>query len=344
MKALFKVDGLPGLQLLDTPVPAVRDDDVLIRVHSTGICGTDVHVYQWDAWAQRHVTAPLVVGHEFVGEVVETGRHVSGFRPGDLVGGEGHLVCGRCRDCREGHAHHCAHTRGLGIHHHGAFAEYLALPATNVWRHNEGTGPDAAVLFDPLGNAVHTAGVFPVLGEDVLVTGAGPIGIMTAMVAERLGANSVTLADVSEFRVGLARDMGVRRALDVRDLTPGSGRGFGVALETSGAAAAVRQAVELLAHGGKLAALGLPPQDFPVDWSTLVLKSIAVQGVYGRRMFATWRETSSLIDNGLDVAPVITHRFPFTQFTDAFATAAGRTCGKVVMQWHDDGRSRPHIP
>jgi len=340
MKALVKAKAEPGLRLEDVPVPARGRDDVLIRVLRTGVCGTDLHINDWDGWARANVPVPLVVGHEFAGEVVEIGSDVREPRPGDLVSGEGHLVCGRCRNCMAGRRVQCAHTKGVGVNHPGAFAEYIALPATNVWRHEPDIDLDVAAIFDPFGNAVHSALTFPVLGEDVLITGAGPIGLMAAIVARHAGARYVAISDVSEYRLDLARRIGVTLAVNTADTRLsdvmaelGMREGFDVGLEMSGKPAALREMLDSMTHGGKVAMLGLPAEDFAIDWSHLVTNMITIKGIYGRQMFETWYEMSVLTHSGLDISPVITHRFDAADFGQAFDTVRSARCGKVVLTW-----------
>jgi threonine 3-dehydrogenase len=340
MKALVKARAEPGLWLEDVPVPAPGRDDVLIRVLRTGVCGTDLHIYEWDGWAQANVPVPLVIGHEFVGEIVETGRDVRELRPGDLVSGEGHLVCGRCRNCMAGRRVQCAHTKGVGVNYPGAFAEYIALPATNAWRHPPDIDLDVAAIFDPFGNAVHTVLTFPVLGEDVLITGAGPIGLMAAIVARHAGARYIAISDVSEYRLALAERIGVTLAANVNETTMtevmaklGMREGFDIGLEMSGKPAALREMLSSMTHGGKIAMLGLPTDDFGIDWAHLVTNMITIKGIYGRQMFETWYEMSVLIQSGLDISPVITHRFDAAGFEEAFATVRSGHCGKVVLDW-----------
>jgi len=340
MKALVKAKAEPGLRLEDVPAPVLSRDDVLIRVLRTGVCGTDLHIYDWDGWARENVLVPLVVGHEFVGEVVEVGSDVHDLRQSDLVSGEGHLVCGRCRNCMAGRRVQCARTKGVGVNHPGAFAEYIALPATNVWRHEPDIDLDVAAIFDPFGNAVHTALTFPVLGEDVLITGAGPIGLMAAIVARHAGARYVAISDVSEYRLDLARRIGVTLAVNVgdtrlSDITAelGMREGFDVGFEMSGKPSALREMLATMTHGGKIAMLGLPSADFAIDWSHLVTNMITIKGIYGRQMFETWYEMSVLVHSGLDILPVITHRFDAADFEQAFATVRSAQCGKVVLTW-----------
>jgi threonine 3-dehydrogenase len=340
MKALVKTEAEPGLRLEDVPVPALGRDGVLIRVLRTGVCGTDLHIYDWDGWARANVPVPLVIGHEFVGEVVDTGPDVHELREGDLVSGEGHLVCGRCRNCMAGRRVQCAYTKGVGVNRPGAFAEYIALPAANVWRHEPGIALDVAAIFDPFGNAVHSALTFPVLGEDVLITGAGPIGLMAAIVARHAAARYVVVTDVSQYRLDLARRIGVTLAVNaagapLAGAVAGLGmrEGFDVGLEMSGRPAALREMLASMTHGGKIAMLGLPAEDFGIDWGHLVTNMITIKGIYGRQMFETWYEMSVLVHSGLDISPVITHRFDPADFGRAFATVRSAQCGKVVLTW-----------
>jgi threonine 3-dehydrogenase len=305
----------------------------------TGICGTDLHIYTWDAWAQRTVPTPLVIGHEFVGEIVDIGANVSDFRPGDIVSGEGHLVCGRCRHCLAGQRHLCTQTQGIGVNRAGAFAEYIALPMTNIWRHAPEIDLDIAAIFDPFGNAVHTALSFPLLGEDVLVTGAGPIGIMAAAVARHAGARHVVITDVNDYRLDLARSMGVSCAVDVRTTRIGDVQrelrmqeGFDIGLEMSGNPAALREMLANMAHGGRIAMLGIPTEEIAIDWNTVVFNMLTIKGIYGREMYETWYMMTVLLQSGLDISPIITHRFDFTDYEEAFAIARSGQAGKVVLR------------
>lgn len=338
----MKARAEPGLWMEDVPVPQAGDDDVLIRVLRTGICGTDLHIYRWDPWAAHNVGVPLVTGHELVGEIVGLGHAVRDLEIGDIVSGEGHLVCGRCRNCMAGRRVQCARTDSVGVSHPGAFAEYIALPATNVWRHRPGVDLDVAAIFDPFGNAVHAALSFPVLGEDVLVTGAGPIGIMAAAVARHAGARHVVATDVSDYRLELARKMGVSLALHAeRDsLTEAMEHlrvveGFDVGFEMSGQPAALRSMLDVVCHGAKIAVVGLPTEQFAVDWAHLVTNMITIKGIYGRQMFETWYWMSVFVESGLDISPVITHRLPAERFQEAFAVLESGQCGKVVLNWSE---------
>jgi len=340
MLALVKTAPGPGLALQAVPEPQVGINDVLIRVHKTGICGTDLHIESWDPWAQRTIVPPLIVGHEFVGEVVEVGSNVVDFHPGDLVSGEGHVVCGRCRHCLAGRRHLCARTIGLGVGRDGAFAEYVALPMTNVWHHWPGIDEDVAAIFDPFGNAVHTALAFPLLGEDVLVSGAGPIGLMATAVARHAGARFVVVSEPNAFRRELAARMGATVVVDPRqrDLHAvqaelGMVEGFDVALEMSGNAAALRAAIANMAHGGGIAILGIPTEEIALDINEIVFKMLTLRGIYGREMYETWYKMTVMLQSGLDIRPAITHRFSFREFEAAFAAARSGNSGKVIMDW-----------
>lgn len=340
MKALVKQKAEPGLWLMDVPEPVIGPGEVLIKVLRTGICGTDLHIRSWDGWAQKSIDTPLTIGHEFVGEVVETGRDVADIKAGDLVSGEGHLVCGKCRNCLAGRRHLCRSTVGLGVGRDGAFAELVALPAGNVWVHRVPVDLDIAAVFDPFGNAVHTALSFPLVGEDVLITGAGPIGIMAAAVARHAGARNVMITDVSEPRLALARKVGVSLALNVAETTIAEGQralglreGFDIGLEMSGRPEAMRDMIANMTHGGRIAVLGLPAEQFPVDWARIVTSMITIKGIYGREMFETWYAMSVLLEGGLDLAPVITGRYPYQDFDAAFDDAAGGQSGKIILDW-----------
>ena len=340
MKALVKAKSEPGLWLQDVPQPTCGINDVLIRVDRTGICGTDLHIYKWDAWAQKTIPVPMVVGHEFVGEVVEVGSNVNDFFPGEIVSGEGHVVCGRCRNCLAGRRHLCAYTSGIGVNRPGAFAEYLALPMSNVWHHRPGIDLDVASIFDPLGNAVHTALSFPVLGEDVLITGAGPIGIMAAAVVRHAGARFVVITDVNDYRLDLAKKMGVDVAVNVtRDSLAdvqkqlGMQEGFDVGLEMSGNPAAFRSMIDGMAHGGKIAMLGIPSEDIAIDWNKVVFNMLTIKGIYGREMYETWYKMSVMLQSGLDISPVITHRFGADEFERGFEVMKTGESGKVILDW-----------
>ena len=340
MRALVKTEARPGLELIEVPVPRMGPSDVLIKVKATGICGTDLHVDRWDEWAQRTVSTPLIVGHEFSGDVVAVGEAVTGIEPGMFVSGEGHLVCGQCRSCRAGRRHLCVRTQGIGVQLPGAFADYISLPASNVWVHRHPIDPDVAAIFDPFGNAVHTALQFPCLGEDVLVTGAGPIGLMAAMVARHAGARFVVVTDLSEERLALARKLGVTRAVNpvnekLRDVQQDLGmtEGFDVGLEMSGAPVALRDMIANMTHGGRIAMLGIPSGETSLDLATVVFHMLTIKGIYGREMFETWYAMSVLLQAGLDISGVITDRFDAADHKAAFAAAASGHGGKVVMRW-----------
>jgi len=340
MKALVKAKREPGLWLEEIPEPTIGINDVLIRVKRAGICGTDVHIYNWDAWAQRTIPVPMAIGHEFVGEIVQIGSNVSDFRPGDIVSGEGHVVCGRCRNCFAGRRHLCAHTQGIGVNRPGAFADYIALPMTNIWRHKETVDLDVAAIFDPFGNAVHTALSFVVLGEDVLITGAGPIGIMAAAVVRHAGARFVVISDKNPYRLELARKMGVTAAIDTAQTSLaeiqkklGMQEGFDVGLEMSGNASAFREMIANLSHGAKIAMLGIPTGEMAIDWTTVVFNMLTIKGIYGREMYETWYKMTVMLESGLDIRPVITHRYPYSEFEEAFQAMRSGNTGKVILEW-----------
>jgi len=340
MLALVKTAPGPGLELREVPEPHVGINDVLVRVRKTGICGTDLHIASWDPWAAKTIVPPLVVGHEFVGEIVEVGSNVADFAPGNLVSGEGHVVCGRCRHCLAGRRHLCARTIGLGVGRDGAFAQYVALPMTNIWHHWAGIDEEVAAIFDPFGNAVHTALAFPVLGEDVLVSGAGPIGLMAAAVARHAGARFVVVSEPNPVRRAIAERMGATLAVDprqrdLRDVARELGmvEGFDVALEMSGNAAALRAAIGAMAHGGAIAILGIPTEEISIDVNEIVFKMLTVRGIYGREMYETWYKMTVMLQSGLDIRPAITHRFSFRDHEAAFAAARSGDAGKVIMDW-----------
>ena len=340
MKALVKRSAEPGLWLEDVPAPIMGINDVLIRVLRTGICGTDLHIYDWDAWAQKTVPVPLIIGHEFAGEIVAVGANVSDFFAGEIVSGEGHVVCGRCRNCLAGRRHLCKDTQGVGVNRAGAFAEFIVLPMTNVWHHRPNVDLDVAAIFDPFGNAVHTALSFPVLGEDVLITGAGPIGIMAAAVARHAGARFVVVTDVNEYRLDLARKMGATVALNVREgsladvqAQLGMQEGFDVGLEMSGNPAALHDMIDALCHGGKIAMLGIPSGPIDVDWNKVVFNMLTIKGIYGREMYETWYKMSVMLQSGLDIKPVITHRFPVDEWERGFEVMGTGKSGKVILEW-----------
>ena len=340
MKALVKSRREPGLWLEEVPMPEVGINDVLIRVDKTAICGTDVHIYTWDEWAQKTIPVPMPIGHEFVGRIVEIGSNVHDFKIGDLVSGEGHVVCGRCRNCLAGRRHLCMKTSGVGVNRPGAFAEYLSIPVTNVWYCDPAIPTDVLACFDPLGNATHTALSFDMLGEDVLITGAGPIGCMAAAIAKHAGARYVVVTDVIPYRLELARKMGATLTLDVlhESLKDAQEKlhmkeGFDVGLEMSGNAQAFRDMIENMCHGGKIALLGLLPRDAGVDWDTVIFNGLTLKGIYGREMYETWYKMTVMIQSGLDITPLITHRFHFTEYEKGFEVMRSGQSGKVILNW-----------
>jgi len=340
MKALVKSRAERGLWLEEVPEPAIGINDVLIRVRYTGICGTDVHIFQWDDWVQKTISVPMVIGHEFVGEIVKIGSNVSDFRPGDIVSGEGHVVCGRCRNCLAGRRHLCAQTKGVGVNRPGGFAEFISLPMTNIWRHDAKINQEVAAIFDPFGNAVHTALSFPVLGEDVLITGAGPIGIMAIPVVKHAGARHVVITDINPFRLELARKMGATLAVNTAE-TPlaevqkqlGMFEGFDIGLEMSGNSHALHDMLTNMSHGGKIAMLGIPARETSVDWRDIIFNMLTIKGVYGREMYETWYKMSVMLEMGVDISPVITHRFAYSDFQQGFDAMISGEAGKVVLDW-----------
>lgn len=340
MHALVKQHAQSGLWLNDIPEPPLGINDVRIRVHKTGICGTDLHIYKWDAWAQKTIPVPMAVGHEFVGEVVEVGANVNDFHAGEIVSGEGHVVCGRCRNCLAGRRHLCAHTQGVGVNRPGAFAEYIVLPMTNVWHHAPDIDPEVASIFDPFGNAVHTALSFDLLGEDVLVTGAGPIGVMACAVARHAGARHVVVTDLNPYRLDLAKRMGATLAVDPRQTSLadvqqqlGMKEGFDVGLEMSGSPAAFNSLIANMAHGGKIALLGIPDKEMAIDWNAVIFNMLTIKGIYGREMYETWYKMTVMLQSGLDIRPVITHRYHYTEFQQGFDAMLSGNCGKVILDW-----------
>jgi threonine 3-dehydrogenase len=340
MKALVKARAERGLWLEDIPEPTMGINDVLIRVKYTGICGTDVHIYNWDEWAQKTIPVPMAIGHEFVGEIVAVGSNVNDFFPGDIVSGEGHVVCGRCRNCLAGRRHLCKATQGVGVNRPGAFAELIVLPMTNIWRHHAGINLEVAAIFDPFGNAVHTALSFPVLGEDVLITGAGPIGIMAIPVVRHAGARNVVITDLNPFRLELARKMGATHAINSAETSLaevqkqlGMTEGFDVGLEMSGNPQAFSDMIANMSHGAKIAVLGIPATSAPIDLRTIIFNMLTIKGIYGREMYETWYKMSVMLDSGLDISPVITHRFPYNEFEKGFAAMTSGNAGKVILDW-----------
>ena len=341
MQALVKREAKPGLWLEEVPVPEMGINDVKIRVDRASICGTDIHIYKWDEWAAKTIPVPMVIGHEFVGEIVDVGGNVRDFTPGMLVSGEGHVTCGLCRNCLAGRRHLCAHTSGVGVNRTGCFADYIVLPMTNVWHHDEAIDRDVACIFDPFGNAVHTALSFPLLGEDVLITGAGPIGIMGAAVAVHAGARYTVITDVNPYRLELARKLGVTLAVDVNQRSLGDVQkelgmkeGFDVGLEMSGNPRAFRDMLANLAHGAKVAMLGIPAGGaMSIDWNTVIFNMLTIKGIYGREMYETWYKMTVMLQSGLDIKPVITHRFPYAQFLEGFELMASGASGKMILNW-----------
>jgi threonine 3-dehydrogenase len=340
MRALVKATSAPGLTMQEVPRPKIGPTEVLIKVRKAAICGTDIHIFNWDDWSRRTVKIPTVVGHEFMGEIAEIGSEVDGFALGDRVSGEGHVTCGHCRNCRAGKRHLCRNTIGIGIHRDGAFADYLTMPAVNVFRIPTSVPDEIAAFFDPLGNAVHTALSFDLTGEDVLITGAGPIGCMAAAIARHVGARFVVVTDVNDYRLELARKMGATRAINVNRATItdtmtelGMTEGFDVGMEMSGNGAALRQLLQTINHGGRVAILGIPPAEVSIDWSQVIFKGLILKGIYGREMFETWYKMASMLTSGLDVSPVLTHRFPADRYLDAFEAMRTGHSGKVVLDW-----------
>ena len=340
MKALVKSRAERGLWLEDVSEPAIGINDVLVRVRYAGICGTDVHIFQWDDWAQRTIPVPMVIGHEFVGEIAAVGSNVNDFYPGDIVSGEGHVVCGRCRNCLAGRRHLCAQTQGVGVNRPGGFAEFISLPMTNIWRHDPKINQEVAAIFDPFGNAVHTALSFPVLGEDVLITGAGPIGIMAIPVVRHAGARHVVVTDMNPFRLDLARKMGATVAVNpsetsIADVQKqlGMQEGFDVGLEMSGNAQALSDMIASMSHGGKIAVLGIPAKEMPLDLRHVIFNMLTIKGIYGREMYETWYKMSVMLESGVDISPVITHRFAYDDYLLGFEAMISGQTGKVVLDW-----------
>jgi len=340
MRAIAKLTPGPGLQLTEVPVPKPGINDVLIKIKKTSICGTDVHIYNWDAWAEKTIPVPMVVGHEFVGVIEEVGSNVIGFKPGDLVDGEGHIVCGICRNCLAGRRHLCKDTKGVGVNRQGAFAEYLCIPASNAVHVDPAIPLDVLSCFDPLGNATHTALQYDLVGEDVLITGAGPIGCMAVAIAKHAGARKIVVTDVNPDRLALATKMGATRTVDVskeklpdvqRDI--GMKEGFDIGLEMSGNPRALNDMIDNMAHGGRIALLGIMPGAAAVDWNKVVFNMLTIRGIYGREMYETWYKMTAMIQSGLDISPVITHRFPFTEFQQGFDLMRSGKSGKIVLTW-----------
>ncbi len=342
VKALVKRHRKPGIWMEDVPIPQIGINDVLIKIKKTSICGTDIHIYNWDQWSQETIPAPMIIGHEFVGKVVEIGDNVHDVEIGEIVSGEGHVVCGRCRNCLAGRRHLCMNTSGVGVNRPGAFAEYLAIPVTNVWHCDPKISLDVLSCFDPFGNAVHTALSFDLLGEDVLITGAGPIGIMAAAVARHAGARYVVVTDVNDYRLQLALKMGATRAINIKEATVeetlhelGMKEGFDVGLEMSGNSKAFESMIRNMCHGGKIAALGIQQPGSTTDWNKIVFNGLTIKGIYGREMFETWYKMTAMIQSGLDISPVITHRYHYTEYEEAFRVMASGESGKVILSWDE---------
>jgi threonine 3-dehydrogenase len=340
MKALAKLERKQGLTLTDVDRPVVGHNDVMIRIRKTAICGTDIHIWKWDEWAQKTIPVPMQVGHEYVGEIVEMGQEVQGFAIGDRVSGEGHLTCGFCRNCRAGRRHLCRNTKGVGVNREGAFAEFLVIPAFNAFKIPADIPDDIAAIFDPFGNATHAALSFNLVGEDVLITGAGPIGIMAVAIARHVGARHVVITDVNDYRLALARKMGATRAINVgrdtlRDVMDDlkMTEGFDVGLEMSGVPSAFSAMLEHMNHGGKVALMGIPPSNMAIDWNQVIFKGLEIKGIYGREMFETWYKMVAMLQSGLDLSPIITHRYAVAQFETAFATMLSGASGKVILDW-----------
>ena len=340
MKALAKLHSEKGIWLTDVDKPEVGHNDLLIKIRKTAICGTDMHIYNWDEWSQATIPVPMVVGHEYVGTVVDMGQEVAGFKVGDRVSGEGHITCGHCRNCRAGRRHLCRNTSGVGVNREGAFAEYLVIPAFNAFKIPDNISDDLASIFDPFGNAVHTALSFDLVGEDVLITGAGPIGIMAAAVAKHVGARHVVITDINDYRLGLALKMGATRAVNVskenlKDVMAelGMTEGFDVGLEMSGVPSALHDMLAKLNNGGKVAMLGIPPKEVAIDWNQVIFKGLTIKGIYGREMFETWYKMASLIQGGLDLTPIITHQYPIDEFQKGFDIMGSGQSGKVILDW-----------
>lgn len=340
MKTLSKLHAKPGIWMTDAPIPECGHNDVVIKIRKTAICGTDMHIYQWDDWAQNTIPVPMTVGHEFVGEIVEIGPEVTGFNIGDRVSGEGHITCGHCRNCRAGRRHLCRSTQGVGVNRSGAFAEYLVIPGSNAFKIPDTISDDLAAIFDPFGNAVHTALSFDLIGEDVLITGAGPIGAMAAAIAKHVGARNVVITDVNDFRLDLAKKMGATRTVNVsrESLTDvmadlGMHEGFDVGLEMSGNDMAFRSMLTSMNHGGKIAMLGIPGKDTLIDWNQVIFKGLVIKGIYGREMYETWYKMVAMLQSGLDISPIITHHFSVTDFQQGFDTMGSGQSGKVILDW-----------
>ena len=342
MKALVKTRPGPGLEMRDVPEPSVGVNDVLVRIRKTSICGTDLHIYGWDAWAQRTIHTPMTIGHEWVGQIARVGSNVTDKHVGELVSGEGHIVCGQCRNCLAGRRHLCKSPMGVGVNRDGAFAEYLSIPAANIWHADPSIPEDLLACFDPLGNATHTALSFDLTGEDVLITGAGPIGVMAAAIARHVGARYIVITDFNEYRLGLAKAMGADRTVNLNTSklqdameSLGMKEGFDVGFEMSGSSQALDDMIRTMSHGGKIALLGIQTKQSPVDWDAVIFNGLTIKGIYGREMFESWYKMTAMIQSGLDIGPVLTHRFHYTEFAKAFEVMKSQNSGKVVMSWAD---------
>ncbi|MBN1481945.1 L-threonine 3-dehydrogenase [candidate division KSB1 bacterium] len=338
MKALIKKAAREGLWLEEAPIPSISSNDLLVKIHKTAICGTDIHIYNWDDWAQRTINVPQIIGHEFVGEVVDMGNDVSGYKIGERVSGEGHIVCGVCRSCRAGRRHLCTNAIGIGVNRDGCFAEYLSLPASNAWHVHKEIPSDIAAFFDPFGNATHSALSFDMVGEDVLITGAGPIGIMSVAIARHVGARNIVITDVNDYRLDLARKMGATRAINVTKQSIKECReelgmiGFDIGLEMSGNRDAFESMLENMYHGGRIALLGILPNTAQVNWDQVIFKGLIIKGIYGREIFETWYKMQTMLQSGLDISPVLTHKFPFDDFQKGFDVMKTGNSGKVVLE------------
>ncbi|MBN1998104.1 L-threonine 3-dehydrogenase [candidate division KSB1 bacterium] len=338
MKALVKKEAKPGLWMQDVPIPQYGNNDLLVKIEKTAICGTDLHIYNWDEWAQRTIKTPLIIGHEFVGTIVEKGKNVAGYHIGERVSGEGHIVCGICRSCRAGRRHLCTKAIGIGVNRDGCFAEYLVLPASNAWHVHDSIPSEIAAFFDPYGNATHTALSFDLVGEDVLITGAGPIGIMAVAISRHVGARNVVITDINDYRLNLAMKMGATRAVNVkkssiRECIHDLGLiGFDIGMEMSGNATAFEDMLENMYHGGRIALLGLLPSMAQIDWDQIIFKGLIIKGIYGREIFETWYKMETMLQSGLDISPVLTHKFPFEEFQSGFTTMKSGQCGKVILE------------
>ncbi len=342
MKALVKSKAETGLWMKNVPMPKIGINDVLVKVHRTAICGTDIHIYNWDNWAQKTIPTPMTIGHEFVGEIVDIGSNVIDFHEGQLVSGEGHIVCGRCRNCMAGKRHFCSHTSGIGVNRTGAFAEYIALPMSNIWVHRDDTDKDIAAIFDPFGNATHTALQWPLLGEDILITGAGPIGCMAVAVCKHAGARNIVVTDINPYRMQLAKQMGATRIVDPREENLvdiqkelGMVEGFDVGLEMSGSPSALNDMIANMNHGGKISMLGIPSDQTQIDWNRVIFSMITLKGIYGREMYDTWYKMSMMVHSGIDLSPIITHRMHYTEFQNGFDIMLSGESGKVILNWED---------